>query len=368
MPPALPAHVLFVRLTVLLLAGLLAACTPRPGPEALRPATAASDSGARTVRLYVATTRATPEADGARPSFATGYLYYDVSVPPERDEIRLSTTAGTPDPARHYFVRDSGTLTRRAFLSEIRAHPDPETGALTGLFVHGFNTSHAEAVFRLAQLAATAETRGAPVLFSWPSRGQPLEYVADRQAATFSRDALTALLADLAPAPGRMLIFGHSMGGWLTMEALRSLRLAGRDDVIGELDVVLAAPDIDPYVFGQQLRVVGPMRQPPVLLVSPRDRVLALSSRLAGGRRRVGALDPANPTVAAAAEMANIEVIDISGVDADPLGHSSYVRLARLYSRLQAAGSGQGDLRSAGAYVLNTLDATLLKPVTSLAR
>ena len=81
------------------------------------------------------------------------------------------------------------------------------------------------------------------------------------------------------------------MGGLLTVEALRQLRLTGQDRVLDRLQVVLAAPDIDADVFRAQMNVVGPMEMPLIVLVSPDDRALLVSQRLAGQHERVGALD-----------------------------------------------------------------------------
>ena len=100
------------------------------------------------------------------------------------------------------------------------------------------------------------------------------------------------------PAVGDITLFGHSMGGWLVAEALRQLRLSGQDGVIARLDnVVLAAPDIDIDVFRRQVQTIGALTPPMTLLVSPDDRVLRLSERLAGSRRRVGTTDASDPRV-----------------------------------------------------------------------
>ena len=55
---------------------------------------------------------------------------------------------------------------------------------------------------------------------------------------------------------------------------------------------MLAAPDIDFNVFAQQLARVGPDHV--TVFVSGTDRALALSSRIAGDRPRLGGLDPNN--------------------------------------------------------------------------
>lgn len=46
------------------------------------------------------------------------------------------------------------------------------------------------------------------------------------------------------------------MGAWLTVEALRQLRLARNDAAINRLNVILAAPDIDVDVFRSQMEVI----------------------------------------------------------------------------------------------------------------
>ena len=70
------------RRAALALLMLAAACSPRPGPEALNPAATPPDP-ARVHRIYVVTTRAARDAFRSEPSFVTRYGFYDVSVPPD---------------------------------------------------------------------------------------------------------------------------------------------------------------------------------------------------------------------------------------------------------------------------------------------
>ena len=95
------------------------------------------------------------------------------------------------------------------------------------VFVHGFNTRFGEAVFRLAQIAHDANLQAVPILFTWPSRGQLLAYTYDRESANYSRDALERLLRFLQqdPSVGEIDILAHSMGNWVTMEALRQMAI-----------------------------------------------------------------------------------------------------------------------------------------------
>jgi esterase/lipase superfamily enzyme len=79
------------------------------------------------------------------------------------------------------------------------------------------------------------------------------------------------------------------------MEAARQLKLQGRDDVVGKLQIILAAPDIDVDVFRSHLRDIGTLRNPITLLVSKTDRVLEVSSFIGGERPRVGRIDIDDP-------------------------------------------------------------------------
>jgi esterase/lipase superfamily enzyme len=158
------------------------------------------------------------------------------------------------------------------------------------------------------------------------------------------------------------------MGGWLAVEALRQLRLAGRDEVLDRIEVILAAPDIDVDVFRGQMDVIGPLRHPMTILVSSDDRALRISSRIAGKRPRLGALDVSDPRIEPAAVKANVRVIDISALDAsDALKHDRYVAVASLYPRVAGA-EQSGGIRHAGAFVFNAIGATLSSPFTLAGR
>src|SRR6202030_2630354 len=94
----------------------------------------------------------------------------------------------------------------------------------------GYNTRFAEAVYRLAQISHDSGAPAVPVLFTWPSRGRPLVYTYDRESTNFSRDALEDVLQCLAkdPAVGEISILAHSMGNWVTLEALRQMSIRNR--------------------------------------------------------------------------------------------------------------------------------------------
>src|SRR5690606_30137597 len=123
------------------------------------------------------------------------------------------------------------------------------------VFVHGYNTRFEEAVYRFAQIVHDSRAPALPVLFTWPSRGRLLEYAYDRESANYSRDALEAILQTMAKdkAVGEISILAHSMGNWVTLEALRQMSIRNGALSPKIKSVMLAAPDVDVDVFRRQI-------------------------------------------------------------------------------------------------------------------
>lgn len=162
------------------------------------------------------------------------------------------------------------------------------------LYVHGYRESFESAAVSTAQLSHGIRFDGATALFTWPSAGTTFNYVGDREAALWSRDALEELLLALANSPsgGRIHIVAHSMGTLLTLETLRSLRTSGGDAVTSRIaSVVMAAPDIDFNLFARTVQKLGPDARKITVISSRNDLALAVSTQLAGGAMRAGAAE-----------------------------------------------------------------------------
>jgi esterase/lipase superfamily enzyme len=162
------------------------------------------------------------------------------------------------------------------------------------LYVHGYRESFESASVSTAQLSHGIRFDGATALFTWPSAGTTFNYVGDREAALWSRDALEELLLALANSPsgGRIHIVAHSMGTLLTLETLRSLRATGGDAVMSRIaSVVMAAPDVDFNLFARTMERLGPDARKITVISSRNDLALAVSSQIAGGGMRAGAAE-----------------------------------------------------------------------------
>jgi esterase/lipase superfamily enzyme len=351
---------------IVLLAVALPSCVSRPGPEMLTPV--AAPPGVKALQIYVATTRERENPSEnvftANRAKALNFAKFAVSIPPNHKPGNVELPADPPDSQTSFAIVNQTVLSDADFRNAVAPRAGRKKHRVF-VFVHGFNNNFQESVFRLAQLQADAKIDGIPVLFSWPSQAQVIAYEADREAALASRDQLMGLLTMLtsSPAVGDVLVVAHSMGAMLTIEALRQLRIEGKNQVIARLGrVVLAAPDIDAQTFRAQVQTIGPLKRPLLVLVSKDDGALRFSNMLSGSVARAGALDINNPVVQEAALKAQVQVVDISRLASyDGLRHDQFISVAVLYSRLQHNAASYRN--TAGTFIFNEDGATMVQPV-----
>lgn len=248
--------------------------------------------------ILVATTRArstdTKSLYSGERGIGVDHASINVTIPPVHKTGSLELPRyGEPSLAKHFTIRDreymdSGEAFTQAVNAQITAREDIDRDVL--LFVHGYNTGFSDSVLRFSQFAHDSGFQGTLVLFTWASRGSPVEYFYDRESATISRDGLEKTLRLLAGTKARKVhIMAHSMGNWVAMESLRQLQIAGDPTLGGKIgEVVLASPDIDVDVFKAQMQRLGRPEKPYNLLVSKDDRALGLSQKLSGNQPRIG--------------------------------------------------------------------------------
>ena len=291
---------------------------------------AAQAAGARVAPVFIASTRRESKGTLSESAIDGGahYAISMVSVPPTHKAGEIEEPSfGKANPEKHFAVLGGHDLDPEDFRLQIATYLSGRIGSNRDilLYVHGFNTSEDEARFRLAQLVHDGGFGGVAVLFTWPSKSDLFSYVSDKESATASRDALQKLMRDLAQVEGvgRVHVLAHSMGSWLAMEALRENAIAGSRNLGNRLgDVMLASPDIDLSVFKTQMsRLPGANVS---VFVSANDRALNLSSKLAGARPRVGAMDARNPKQREELAQLGVKVYDLTGSSAGFIGHSLY--------------------------------------------
>lgn len=310
-------QILLRLLSAVLLAGALSSCGTRGTISLLE---GGDGQGATLQPVLVATSRApspAPEYFSSARAFDTSFARFDVSIPPDREPGSIRYPKGQPDPRRDFVVTEVRSLDGpRAFLSEVNAAALrlPGSGRTGVVFVHGFNNNFAESLYKDVQLRHDLKSPGVGVLFTWPSAAKPLAYVADRESALFSRDALaeTLSLMSRSSLTGYNVV-AHSMGTFLTMETLRALALVGDRATLARINaVILISADLEIDIFRKQAPAILAAGVPIYLLVADDDKALRVSAVVRSESKRLGA-------VRSTAELGGLDVriVDLSALDSD---------------------------------------------------
>jgi len=234
------------------------------------------------------------------------------------------------DPKRHFTVQEMKILTREQFMRLVRervggssAYKDQAV-----VFVHGYNTSFDDALYRTAQMAYDLKFDGASFLYSWPSVGDFTGYGYDRessaQAEPYLRDFLELVVKDSGAKS--VSVIAHSMGNLPLLRVLQALGPSLPPDV--KLNqIILAAPDVDRDVFANLAGNIKAYGRGVTLYCSSNDRAMEAARRVAGGVPRAGDVPTDGPIV-----LSGIDTIDVTQTSTDylALNHSSYADKSAL--------------------------------------
>ena len=314
-------------------------CASRPETGFLSPV-AESVAGASVHDVLVGTTRKRDLRPGTmfngERADALDFAEVAVSVPPAHKPGNIEWASTPPgNPATDFVVRDETYLDGdKQFLARLNAQlaTRPSGSRKVLVFVHGYNTLFAEALYAGVQIVTDAKSGAVPVLFTWASRGQVADYVYDNNSATAARDDLEHVLRIVfASDADQINILAHSMGNWLTVETLRQIKISGRLPPKQKLgNIILASPDIDVDVFESEMRRFGKPQKPFYVVLSRDDKALQLSKFIAGGQERLGG--EANIEKLAALGAVVIDMTDVAG--ADSANHGKYAQLAEVAPQL----------------------------------
>lgn len=244
--------------------------------------------------VFVGTTRALgPEGIyGSGRSEVMQFARYDVAIPPDRTPGEINYPKRKKLDARTDFLTTAQVQypTESGFRGDLSKALDQNSGEAI-IFVHGFNNTFTEGLYRIAQLHHDLKLPGVAIHYSWASAAEPLGYVYDRDSMLFARGGLEALIREvMAAGATKVTLVAHSMGGFLTMETLREIAIRDGRVMPQVSGVVLISPDIDVDVFRMQAHEIGQLPQPFMIFGSGRDRVLRLSGWITGQSGRLGSL------------------------------------------------------------------------------
>ncbi len=356
---------------------LLVACSPR-GTLTMAPQAAAVGE----VRsVFVGTTRGmnpeTGQFSGDRS--ATGrFARFDISIPPVRKAGEIAWPKGQlkPDPATDFLTTSARTYPdptsfRRDLVAALSSQPRGQREAV--IYVHGFNNTFSEGLYRIAQLSHDLQMPGVAVHYSWPSMGKPLAYVYDRDSVLFARDGMQDLLEQVAAAGAdRIVVVGHSMGAALVMEALRQMAVQRGQKALNRIaGVVLISPDIDVEVFRSQALRIGTLPQPFLIFTSQKDRALALSARLTGQKERLGTLEDVSQVADLKVTLFEVGAFSTGAGHFTPGDSPVLIQLLGRLADVDAAfardQTGRTDLISGTVLTLQLATRIVLSPVVAIA-
>ena len=313
---------------------------PSPLPEvATAPAPAdksAVVSNYAVVKVYFATDRQRDVGKPPAQRFSgernvmggNGPLSYgscDISIPRDHRMGQLESPSlwrleFRDDPAKHVVLLSAEVQGRDNFFAALTTRIRASAGKSAFVFVHGYNVSFEDAARRTGQMAYDLGFDGAPVFYSWPSRGDLAGYTIDENNIEWSTPHISSFLADFLAntQAAQVYLVGHSMGGRGLARAVADL-LATQPQLAQKItELILSAPDIDAAIFKHDIapKLAG-ARNPVTLYASSQDLALAASKAVHGYPR-------AGDSGAGMLIVAGVETIDATGVDTSFMKHSYF--------------------------------------------
>jgi esterase/lipase superfamily enzyme len=289
----------------------------------------------RAVELLFATTRNQGPSAASKPAFTherSDTLHFGtarVRIPDDREfgtielprerRFLLWRYEEKLDQAKHFIIREVEPLKQETWAQIIRSAGREE--AL--IFVHGFNSTFDEALYRGAQIVWDMRYPGIPIVFSWASRGgvafsDPVgllqSYLYDYDSARIAGDPFLRLVHTLRDTLGvkRVHIIAHSMGNFVVLNALEGETRTSSPVQLAEL--VMAAPDVDRDDFTQVAPKVRAIVAGMTLYASSADKALK-ASKEARGVPRAGDVPREGPIV-----LAGIDTIDVTAIGDELFG------------------------------------------------
>lgn len=222
------------------------------------------------------------------------------------------------DPEKHVVLLSVEPQPRDEFVAELRARVEDSRERRAFVFVHGYNVTFENAARRTGQMAYDLQFDGAPILYSWPSKGSLQGYMADEASAGYTAPHLEEFLRLVARESGAEVVhlIAHSMGNRAMTVALSEISREPQGPRFDQ--IALVAPDIDADVFKRDIapRIVTTGERV-TLYASATDQALEASKKVHAAPRAGDASD-------GALVVPGIDTIDVTGLDTSFLGHSYF--------------------------------------------
>jgi len=277
----------------------------------------------------------------------------DVTIPRDHrlaqvERPRFFTLSTTEQKDRHFTIIERTVKEPSAFYSELAERIRASQNRQAFVFIHGYNVSFDDAIYRTAQISYDLAFDGPAISYSWPSNGTVLDYTQDLNNSEWSIGQLTAFLKSLvAHSQAKDIhLIAHSMGNRVLVGAIQRLVIESAPPAPSFSQVVLTAPDIDAGVFRQLADAVKASASRVTLYASSTDRALRASKRINGYPR-------AGDAGAGIVVLPGLDTVDVSSVNSDLLGHGYYgdnrTVLSDMFNLLRGQAPPRFGLREARA-------------------
>ncbi len=318
-----------------LAAALLAGCATAPTSPTTQGQGTGGEPGAQSVDLFYVTDR--DSHPSGRDDFGAergkvSYGLATVGIPPNHQIGRQEAPSvfrfeWSEDERKHIALKGLLPLDQGEFLQQLGWAIEKSKDRRLMVFVHGYNTSFADAARQVAQFATDLKFAGPVVLFSWPSQGSLTGYTVDETNAEWAQAHLVQTLKDLldrTPAK-RIYLVAHSMGNRVLTRSYLTLAADRWVDGPNALrEMILVAPDIDADLFRQDIAPrLAKTGIHVTLYASSGDRAL-LASRAFHGYARAG--DSGEGLVI----VPGVETIDASQASSGLIGHNYFTEDRRI--------------------------------------
>ncbi|HLT54463.1 MAG TPA: alpha/beta hydrolase [Flavobacteriaceae bacterium] len=233
------------------------------------------------------------------------------------------------DPEKHVVLHEIDVMEKANFFKKLSSEIKQTKKKNTFLFVHGYNTSFADAAKRTAQISYDLLFDGKSVFYSWPSKQALAEYTRDEANIEWAQTNIKNFLEDYITKSGAEEIYlvAHSMGNRGLTRAITDL-LTEKPHLREKVkEIILAAPDIDADVFKRDIapKMVKAVQKPITMYVSSDDLALKASKEVHGYAR---AGDSGDGLIL----IKGIETVDASGIDTSFLSHNYFADTSSIIS------------------------------------
>ena len=274
----------------------------------------------------------------------------------DRYELNVFQQILEPDSSGRALDPEKSTLGSQALMRSLRQKMKAHERD-TVVFIHGFNVKFKEALKAAAQLKINFKEfrRGRAVnvvLFSWPSDGSAMPYIAyknDRQDARASATAfarsflkLSAFLKALDPneeCRQKLHLVAHSMGNYVLRNALQEILAmdTGRPPrVFDQVFLMAADEDDDAFEHHHKLLPLPWIAQRVNLYFNNADLAMDVSDMTKGNPDRLGADGPRLPSQVPA----KVSLVDCPPVVHGAVEHSYYVETERVIDDMRQVLAG----------------------------